>query len=239
MSQTPSPYPVEPEGDQPPAGSEPRAKIERGPLMDGFEEDADFTKDPEIDRVVAGRGAAGPPAAVMPVQPDKPELVTARWDWEPQFWAAVGGAFTLGALIATAVNAPAGIATWKRVTLIILSLYDILLHTGTGVAAVLVAALLLGQRLGRAEVAAARMLAAVSAFMFVFCLRFTITSTKFEETVFAAIAYLLVVAISFRFWRREPLMYVVGSHFTLWLVVQVGMLLSAAAVLTPAAKAGG
>src|SRR5258705_12692842 len=106
MSQPHEPYHVEPEGEQP-TPAEPKAKIERGPLMEGFEEDADFTRDPELDRVVAGRSAAGPPAAVMPAQPDKTDFVTPRWDWEAQLWAAVGGAFTIRALIATAANAPA------------------------------------------------------------------------------------------------------------------------------------
>jgi hypothetical protein len=238
MSQTPEPYPIDPQGDQPPAPPEPKPKIERAPLTEGFEEDADFTHDPELDRVIAGRSAQGAPAAVMPAEPPRGEFVRPRSDWEPKLWAAVGGALTIGALIATAVNAPTGIATWKRVALIALTLYDILLHTGTGVAAVLIAALLLGQRLGRVEVAAARMFAAVAAFMFVFCLKFTITSTKFEETVFAALAYLLVVAVGFRLWRRDPLMYVVGAHFALWLVVQVGMLLAAAAVVPSVPKVG-
>ena len=51
--------------------------------------------------------------------------------------------------------------------------------------------------------------------------------SPFEETVLAGAAYLLIVATTFRLFKRDPILYVVGFHFAIWLVVRVGMDLSA------------
>ena len=228
------PYPID-EPVRPPSGTAPapQAKIEKPGLMDGFEEDADFTKDPELDRVVLGQPPR--PAVIVAAEraDDRPEFVTPAWPWEEKFWLAAGAALLLGALIASGVNvlhaAGAEVTAQKRVLGVLLTLYNTALHTGTGVAAIFLAAMMMGQRVGKVETAAARMFAAVAGFEFMYNLKFTITTGKTEEAVLAALAYLIVVATTFRLFRRDPVLYVVGFHFAIWLVVQVGMLLSAAA----------
>ncbi|MEX2218013.1 MAG: hypothetical protein WD749_04570 [Phycisphaerales bacterium] len=237
MSQSPGPYPIDPDGDPPPRPADPtapRAKIDKPGLIEDFEEDADFTRDPELDRVVLGEATPPPTGRLAPAPgDDRPEFVRPFWASEHKVWAAVGGVLLIGALIGSGINVPvptgATVSASKRILTILLTLYTTLLHTGTGVAAVFAASVLQGMRLGRAEVAAARMFAAVAAFMLLFNLHFTITAAKFEETVFAVIAYLVVVAASFRLFKRDPFLFLVGSHFVIWLVVQVGMELSKAA----------
>jgi hypothetical protein len=237
MSQTPEPYPIEPHpGGPAPDGS--KAKIDSPGLLQGFEEDADFTKDPELDRVIVG--APRPPAApaiIPPIDPAKPEFVRALWDWEPKLWGAIGAVLLVGAMVATGVNSRSG-SSLGTVERVLLTLYNTLLHTGTGVVAVYIAALLLRQRTGRVEVAAARMFAAVSAFALVFHLSFNMPAAQIVETVIAGGVYLLIVAGTFQLWKRDPLLYVVGSHFALWLLVEVGMMLSAAAAVAPVIKGG-
>jgi hypothetical protein len=245
MSQTPTPptppsnpndpYPLDPQ-PQAAAPASGKGKIERPGLIEGFEEDADFTRDPELERAVVARPyppTPPPPSAPPEGAPTGPEFVTAAWPWEPTFWAIVGAALLIGAMVAAGINVPHAdgkeVASWHRVLRILLALYTALLHTGTGVAAAFVASILLHRRFGRLDIAAARMLAGVAGFLLLFNMKFTITATKFEETVFAALAYLAIVAPAFRLWKKEPFMFVIGSHFAFWLIVQVGMALSVAA----------
>lgn len=241
MSQTPSPLPSRsnqdpyaieppPQAAAPPPG---QAKIDQPGLMEGFEENADFTKDPELERVVAGKPLTGAVMPSVPVEPPRPDLVRATWAWEHVFWAVGGSVLLVAAMVASGINvAPAGAAkdvtSGQRVLSVLLTLYTTLLHTGTGVAAVFVAAHLQRKRLGRVEVAAARMLAAVAAFVLLFNLNMTLTTGKFEETVAGALVYLAIVALTFRLFTRDAIMFVVGAHFLLWLIVSVGMELSRA-----------
>jgi hypothetical protein len=232
MSQQQDPYPLDESapGSQAPAS---KAKIEKPGLMEGFEEDADFTKDPELDRVVLGEPLKAAVVAPASAGDSRPEFVKQWWPWEDKFWAAAGGLLLLGALIASGINvfnAPdRPVFAMQRILNVLLTLYYALIHTGTGVAAVFLTAMLLGHRVGRVETATARMFAAVSAFLFLYSLRFTITSGRTEEVVFGAVAYLAVVAGSFRLLKRDPFLLIIGLHFAVWLIVQIGMLLSAAA----------
>ncbi len=235
------PYELEPEPAQPaptppapqPAAPAAKAKLEAAPLLQDFEEDADFDKDPEVEAVITGKkpGAAGDePVKLAPELPEfiKPALGDART------WAIGGAVLVVGALVLTGINAER-----SPVARIALTLYTTLLHTGTGVVALYIASLLTDHQMKRFELAAARMLVAVAAFQAVFHTQIVVIQQvgKLEETVIAAAVYALAVAGAFRLWRTS-LAYVLGAHFLLWIIVEIGMQLAAWADAAPAAARG-
>jgi hypothetical protein len=219
--------PVRPLADVP-APVQPKGKIEAPKLLDGFEEDADFDKDPELDRVVLGKPVtlAEPPAKPALEDFVLPGLGNAK------VWAVVGVVLLVAAMIATGMQtAP---SAQQRLLRVLLVLYNTLLHTGTGVVAVFIAATLLTKRLGPFELAASRMFAAVGAFALVMSLRLSLFGIQWLDNVVVLIlasgGYVLLVASTFNLWKKHPLAYVIGSHFFLWLIVAIGMLLSQAIV---------
>lgn len=218
-----------------------KPRIDKPPLTADFPEDADFDHDPELQRVLHGVKSAPPKRARRSItQPAEGQDAPPPTDFiqptfgQPVHWAAVGGALLLVALIATAVNAPSR-SVWR----VLLMLYQALLHTGTGVVAVYIAAALLRQYVGRPDLAAARMFAAVAAFSCVFALNLRLTGVQgLDLSIKLAIAlacYVLLIAATFNLWRRIPLAYVVGTHLCLWLLVYVANQLSAAVAVAPAA----
>jgi hypothetical protein len=222
------PYPLEPhEDDEQPKRREEdgKGRIEAPGLLSGFPEDADFDRDPEVDRVIAGPRPEERNAAEREEAPAGEELVQSGFA-EARVWAIVGAVLLISAMIAAAVNAPD-----RHVARVLLTLYNALLHTGTGVVALFIAAVLTERRLGSFELAAARMFTAVAAFSLLFNLHLNLIGEnwahwKVEELLLASVAYVLIVASTFRLWQLRNLAYVVGSHFFLWLVVYVGMLLA-------------
>ncbi|MBX3375580.1 MAG: hypothetical protein KF678_01090 [Phycisphaeraceae bacterium] len=208
----------------------PKGRIDAPQLLEGFEEDADFTKDPEVERVIMGKPVDDKEAAKPPAE----EFVKPGVGG-PKVWGIVGGVLLLAAMIAAGVQAGSG---GQRVLRVLLVLYNTLLHTGTGVVAVFVAAVLLGKRFGKFELAAARMFAAVAAFALLISLQFKLSGVVWLDRIVVLIlatgVYGLIVASTFNLWKRNPLLYVVGAHFFLWLIVAVGMLLSQVTVAPPA-----
>jgi hypothetical protein len=218
----------EPPADRPPPG---KAHMDAPRLLDDFEEDADFDRDPELERVITGK--TGKEERRRAPDDERPEFGRPIGG-EAMHWAIAGGILLLAALVAAGVNAPD--KTFLRIAL---ALYMTLLHAGTGVVAVFVAALLLRSRVGSPELAAARMFTAVAAFMLVWNLKINIFGEGWghlviEELVLATLAYVAIVAVTFRLFKWLPLAYVIGTHFVLWLVVQVGMELSSAVGRAPA-----
>jgi len=214
----------------------PQGRIEAPALLADFEEDADFDKDPELDRIVMGK----------PVKEPEPEKKTPVEDFvqpglgPPKVWAIVGVILLVAAMIATGMQ-PA-FSGLQRLLQILFVLYSTLLHTGTGVVAVFIAATLLSTRLGSFELAAARMFAAVGAFSLMLSLQMSLFGVLWLDRIFvlllASAAYVLLVASTFNLWKKHPLAYVVGSHFFLWLIVAIGLLLTGAAgTAQPATKA--
>lgn len=241
MSDAHEPYPVEPTPESVPTPASPPAplaapspapeggpkpRIEAPKLLDDFEEDADFTADPEVDMAV-GRAPKRAMAAA-PEAPAVPEFVKPGFG-EPKHWAIAGGVLLVAAMIAAGVTSQ-GAGAGQVALRIVLTVYDSLLSTGTGVVAVFIAARLLEERFGNVELAAGRMFAAVNAFLFIFNLSLRLTGVSFiDETVvllLAAAAYGLIVAWTFKLWSVIPLAYVAGSHVLLWLVILLGMMLS-------------
>jgi hypothetical protein len=251
MTDPKDPYPIEPQADQPSGGPPPspppaspagepaipvaqerKAKLEAEPLLADFSEDADFDRDPELERAILG-GAAGRAADKLGTEPgpERPEFVKEGFG-EPQYWAIAGGVLLLAAMIATGVNAPN-----RALFRIVLTLYNALVHTGTGMVALYLAARLTEHRFGRVELAAARMFTAVSALMLVMTLQLHLTGyTWIDMTVrliIAVGAYAGIVAVLFKLWDRTTLVYVIGLHALLWLIVEVGMALAAIVSAAP------
>jgi len=220
----PTPYELDPEKPKPPEPAKaeaPEAKIEAEGLLEGFEEDADFTRDPELE-------AKGPIPAEAAAERDLAEAEKHAKAFvrpgfpETQVAAVTGLVLLASALVATAINADA-----KKIASVFLAIYEAGVMAGLGVVAVAVAARLSERELGRYDLAGARMLVAVSAFQLVYSLRIDwIRANKIEEIVLGAAVYVLFVWSSFR-WDRQSLGIVTGVHFLLWMLFRVGMVLSA------------
>jgi len=186
-----------------------------GGMLDGFDDDADFDHDPEVDAALGKKGAA--PSEAVPSRPpfvkDGPVV--------PGVWLGIGFVLLLGAVVGAAVNEKN-----HPVAGSFLTIYNALLHTCTGIAALGVTAMLLRRPFGSVEQAGARMFVAVTAFLVLTNTRITLIGDGlWEELILASLAYIAAVAVLFRLWRRL-LMYVVCAHFLLWMGVQIGMELS-------------
>lgn len=79
----------------------------------------------------------------------------------------IGGVAALCALVVIAAGAPVGAGLWIISGRVLLGIYDVAIHTGTGVVAVVLAGLLLKKPVGRLDLAAGRMLVAFSVFLLV------------------------------------------------------------------------
>lgn len=226
----PEPYPIASESSAPPPPPDDRAKsadlkakLNLSGLLEGFEEDADFDKDPELEAKITGKPIG---AVSLPSGPPRPEFVVPGFG-QPSHWAIVGCVLVVGALVATAVNAPNH--TFLR---ILLTLYTAIVNTGTGMVALYLSARLLEHRFGSIEVAASRMLVCVGLFTLLFHLRISVFGPDWPSlnnslvVLIAMSAYVLSVAACFKLWDRQKLGFVVGFHAILWMIVQVGMQLA-------------
>src|SRR5262245_15306402 len=176
----------------PPPATEPgKGKIEAPKLLEGFEEDADFDKDPELERAITGKTGKDEKKEGEADAPTKEDLIKPGLG-NSNVWGIVGCAMLLGALIATGTS-----GSGPRFARMMLMLYDTLLHTGTGVVALYCAATLLGKRVGNLELAAARMFAAVSAFSLMFSMHMTVFNVqwldKTLDLIVASAVYVLLV----------------------------------------------
>ncbi len=79
----------------------------------------------------------------------------------------IGGVAAVCALVVIAAGAPVGAGLWIISGRVLLGIYDVAIHTGTGVVAVVLAGLLLKKPVGRLDLAAGRMLVAFSVFLLV------------------------------------------------------------------------
>lgn len=169
-----------------------------------------------------GRPETAPPPTPAPGPLVRPGLGGARA-------ALVAGVLLLvGAMVAAAVRI-SGLqgATFSDGTLAVFYvLFQTLLHTMTGFAALLIAAKIAGRELGKAELGAARMLVAVAAFALVANLTIPIP-TRLDELFLAAVAYVLIVWGANRLPRME-LGVVVVAHALLLIAVALGSLLDGA-----------
>lgn len=226
----PSEHPPTPKIDLKPAtkpAATPSSKIDKPSVLEGFDDDADFNKDPELDRAILGNPR--PPRTVDDPLPDdfiKPGI------GDPIHWAAAGGAMLLATLIIVPVRAT-NVPLLRTADM----LYGVLLHTATGVVALYVAAALVRKIVGRPELAAARMFAAVSAAALIYAInpKFVghLAADNAIRMALAVLAYGLVVLLGFRLWRTRELKLLIGTHALIWLIIQIALELAAAVARAP------
>ncbi len=208
--------------EPPSAPAKPSASISAPKLLSDFDEDADFDHDPAV-KAAQGKVKVGPPLIEGEDDDDvfvKPGLGDER------LWAIVGVVLMIASVIATLVfkNEAAGNTAWRA----ILVGAQCFVHAGTGVAAIGAAASLGQMRLGKVELAAARMFALVGLFQLIFHLNLPITNSKVEEIVLAGMAYLIGLRVLFRR-PNDQTMIIAGFHFLGWLAVYlIGFLYAAA-----------
>ena len=138
----------------------------------------------------------------------------------------IGGALTIAAMVVCGLNAPPKFM--PVFANVLLCLYETVLHTGTGIVAVLVAARLADMKPGRLDLAAARIFVAFASFQLLHNITFgeyrLLVTILMYPVAFAA--YWGLVMLLF----RKPRMVgvtVMAAHFILWLVVSMGMGLAA------------
>jgi hypothetical protein len=186
----PTTYDLEPGPLPPPVPPPPPGRLSDKGLTEDFPEDADFTHDPEVEKALKG-DKAGPSKATVdevaePVPPfTKPGMGDAKTI------ALVGAGLAIAAIIAATLDSTTG-----HFSAAVLTIYFIFIHTITGVGAVAAAAHLNDQPIGAIELAAGRMLAAVS--MFMLLMNIHVTSYHFISPIFAAVFYWLTLTVLFR-----------------------------------------
>ena len=207
--------PVEPPPATLPKGRivERASKVGDAGLLDDFDEDADFSTDPEVDRAM-GKTPASKPAAVATHEAG-PTFVRPSGRLDAKAIAIAAGVLTISAVISAALTAPA--RARQGFPDAVLTLYLTVLHTATGVGALLLAAALRGERLGDVVLATARMGVAVAAFQLIFHLDIPVAG-RTDETLLAMLAYAGLLMIQFRF-DRERLVLVAGVHAAQWLAI--------------------
>lgn len=164
-----TPYDLEPEAASPrerppaPRGPTPKATLGAPPLLDDVDDEADLTSDPEVERALKGdaRPASKDSSPAAPVAEAAPPLVTPG-RLAAKHLAIGGGVVSVAAVIIGAWGAG---ERWLGGG--VMAAYLIVLHTCTGVLALGATAHLHARRLGPLDLAAARMLVAVAAFILV------------------------------------------------------------------------
>ncbi|MFA6044975.1 MAG: hypothetical protein WC718_08330 [Phycisphaerales bacterium] len=176
-------------------------------LMDDMDDDADLTRDPDVERALRGGDPSDDTVTGEEIKlPQDPVVKEGRG--EPKTVAIIGAAVLVAAVIVSVVNAEsrqfaAGVSTG----------YLTLFHTLTGVGAVATLAYAENRPTGRIELAAARMFVAVAAFMLVLGLRFA-ALRNFNGWVIApaaAVLYYAIVWVLFRLPRRQ-MQILAGAH---------------------------
>lgn len=195
----------------------------------GYDLQANVVREPEIST------AYTEPEAPESAPLSKPEFVLpGRGDAKT---AAIAGLLLLvGAMIAAGFRAAQIGASGYVALMIALTLYQALVQTATGVVAVCIAAYLLSYRMSRFEVVAGRMLAVTAVFLLVANLPVTAKmEAGFVKTLAGAAVFLLAggaywVTFMFLFRKgRQPAALVMIVHAALWLLLNLGLWLSALA----------
>ncbi len=245
-----TPYELAPPAPRPKRPMAPKpAQLNEEGLLEGFDEDADFERDPEVDlalgktkRTDASKGSTTGGHATRPGDGDAPDSEGSTLDALVREGRGttrqilIAGASAAGAAaLASAIEA--GVASRTAFGGIVFlsavgTLFNIALHTITGVGAVGIAAALLGKALKRSDLAAARMLVACAACALGFHLNLGAQAMVLGLAL-AGGGYFLVVWILFRLKPSEA--FVVGAcHFAIWLLFYVHHALANLTTPTPA-----
>lgn len=248
-SEASAPYELVPSDDVPmarpaSASNEPKGKLDAPGLISDFDDDADFTKDPEVEARLSGRSTASPDASGtnkprrglhLPGVPGVDAVPLVREGLVDVKWGAiVGWALVLGGGVAAAIT-----TTGPWYAGLLATVLGCVLHTITGLGALGVAGYFLERPIGRVDLAATRVLAAVGAFALLFNINTTVLG-HFDESALAMAAYLGVVILFFRVHGGETLLIGV-SHALLWGFVAAANWVSswAATPLPPTTTIGG
>lgn len=185
------------------------------PLLAGFDDDADFERDPEVEAAARGGKKAAPRRGKTDTGSHDPHAFVKPGLGDERVWVIAGVVLMIAAVIAVLVNAPANSA-WRA----LLVAAQCLVHAATGVAAIGATASIVQAPLGKVDLAAARMFAIVGLFQLVFNLNLHLMGSKLDEIVVAASAYVLALWLLFRR-PVDQTMVIAGFHFLGWLAVFV------------------
>jgi hypothetical protein len=156
----------------------------------------------------------------------------------PKVLGIIGGVLTVCAMVATGVWAPRGAGMWLVIGLILLTLYQIALHTATGLGAVAIAARLEGEKLGRGDFALARIFVAFSLFEVLTRVRLPSSWLIISGGIpwlLAAAAYFGAILILFKKDRATGALIAL-AHAILWALLNAGMELSGLVAAAPMPK---
>lgn len=220
-----------------PGKDAPNASLNAPGLLSDFDEDADFSENPRPSAIPAKRPAT--------LDDDDPTIAWPPIVTDASIVPVLGNAKTLGiiggVLLVLAVVVTS-IATKSSRPLIppLITLYEGIVHTGTGVVAVLVAARFAERRVNRVDLIAARMLVLVSIFLAIKNTNIPIPG-RIEEPLVAAAVYYGVLLVLFRLPRFETGL-IGGTHFCLWVLSMLGQIMyevnAAAPQVVPVAPTG-
>lgn len=158
----------------------------------------------------------------------------------PKALVIAGAVVTVAAMVAAGMGVPVGQSGWVVVAAVLLVLYEVVVHTGTGLVAVAAAARISEERFGGEEavpLAAARVFLAMAVFELVLNLvAFTPYVGPWIAPPVAVAAYWLVVWGLFNKTRTVALVIVL-TQVILWVLVRMGMELGAWYHAVPAAAA--
>jgi hypothetical protein len=223
LAPEPEPAPVQARS---PAREPVPGKLADSGLTDDFPEDADFEKDPEVERALKGEPAPtsgeGEHGEEDPDPRRKHRLVKATGD--PKVYALVGTAIALAAMVVASVR---NSDHWFSAG--VLAVYMVALNTVTGVGAIGTVAYFEQARLGKFRHAAARMLVAVA----VATLIFNIGAGQYNVITapLGVVAYLGSLAVLFH-WTPVRIIRVAAVHGAMIAVLYLGMVLYDAATGT-------
>ena len=185
----------------------------------GYDLKANVVREAELGEAVA---PPEPPASL-----GAKEFVTVGRG-SAQVLATCGVFITLAALIIAGVNARQW-GAWVVLGSVALVLYNIALHTCTGVLAVVVASKLSEERFTRLELSAARMFVAVSLFYAVRHSALPIPVHFLATFLIWSGAILVYVGAVWFFFRKDryAVALIAIAHFMMWLMLQLGGQLAA------------
>jgi hypothetical protein len=168
-------------------------------------------------------------------EPEEPDLFVEPGRGSPKVLAVAGGIITVAAMILAGVNTTVSGAAIAAA--VVLPLYEVLLHTASGVLALFIVSKLVEERFGDPELAAARILVAFALFQLFMAMVIPVPVVgAVLKTVLGLGAYWVAVWWLFRKTPAVTLL-IMAAHIALWAFVWIGKVLYEAA--TPAVAAGG
>jgi hypothetical protein len=169
-----------------------------------------------------------------PVLPEFVGSAGMGWGGRPGLLAAIGAGVTLAAMIAAGANASRTGSPGVAFALVLLVVYQTVVHTGTGLVGLWLAARFVEHRLSRIDLCVARIALAWSVFQLVKALRVPIENSFAEAAIRFPIAigcYWLMLFVLFRRSRQETsliLLFHFGAIMFVELGLQIGVWLQAA-----------